>query len=73
MFNAIQNMKHVVYTTYVKQPQSHSPRKSKIIKEADKLVSVAEYCRKFDVNEQVWREETEYPLLKQVFAERMEW
>lgn len=57
---------------YVERPQSHSPQKSRITKKADKLVSAAEYCRKFDTNEQTWRDETESPLLKQAFAERME-
>lgn len=73
IFTAIQDMKYVIYTKYVERPQSHSPQKSRIIKKADKLVSAAEYCRKFDNNEQTWRDETESPLLKRVFAERMEW
>ncbi|KAJ5560542.1 hypothetical protein N7513_002941 [Penicillium frequentans] len=72
MFTAIQDMKHVVYTKYVERPQSHSPQKSRIIRKADKLLAAAEYCRKFNINEQTWRLETEFPLLSQVVAEKME-
>jgi hypothetical protein len=73
IFTAIQNMRHVTFTKYADGPQPHSPQKSKLMKKADKLVFAADYCRRFDVNEQTWRDKTESPLLSQVFTERMEW